>query len=192
MWIVWIVSLNCVQTYVLLPVVTVVLLEYCITRISGIWVRSLHVVFSLIYPPGSTYPFFSFFRQVPEFRGYYLAGVEYGVSGVLWFLLWLSGEEGGQCSPETLQNLPLWRTLSHVVSHYTPRNRPNSQIPECTHSISHNAPFRTEILNGALWEIEQVNSGICKIGLDALQWRHKTIKASRIVNSIVCLAAWFG
>ena len=42
-------------------------------------------------------------------------------------------------------------------------NLPNSQIPSCTCAISHNAPFRTEIfsvLNGALWDMEQVHSGI--------------------------------
>ena len=44
-------------------------------------------------------------------------------------------------------------------------NWPNSQIPECIYSISHNAPFRTEMCtwmhNGALLEMEQVHSGIC-------------------------------
>ena len=42
-------------------------------------------------------------------------------------------------------------------------NRPISQILECTCSISHNAPFRTEmhisVLIGSLWDMEQVHSG---------------------------------
>ena len=41
-------------------------------------------------------------------------------------------------------------------------NGPYSQIPEWTCSISHNAPFRT-VLNGALWDMEPVHSGICEI-----------------------------
>ena len=44
---------------------------------------------------------------------------------------------------------------------------PNSQMPECTCSISQNAPFQTEMFcwNGAFWNMEQVHSGICEIGL---------------------------
>ena len=41
-------------------------------------------------------------------------------------------------------------------------NRPNSQIPECTCSISHNAPFRTEMYT--LWDMEHVHSEICELG----------------------------
>ena len=37
---------------------------------------------------------------------------------------------------------------SHVSSNF---NRPISQIPECTCSISHNAPFRTEICTFLFW-----------------------------------------
>ena len=46
-------------------------------------------------------------------------------------------------------------SFSHCV------NRPISQIPQCTCSISHNAPFRTEmcthisVLNSALWDMKQ-------------------------------------
>ena len=48
---------------------------------------------------------------------------------------------------------------------------PTSQIPECTCSISHvrcSTPNRNGhicVLNGALWNMEQVHSGICEIGL---------------------------
>ena len=46
-------------------------------------------------------------------------------------------------------------------------NQPNSQIPEYTCSISHNAPFRTAMCtflfrNGTLWDMEQVHSGVVK------------------------------
>ena len=49
---------------------------------------------------------------------------------------------------------------------YGLQNKPNSQIPQCTCSISHNAPFRTEIsaLTGALWDMEQVLFGVCELG----------------------------
>ena len=63
-------------------------------------------------------------------------------------------------------------------------NRVTSQIPQCTCSISHNVLFRTEmctflfwcalwdiyvysgisVLNGALWDMEQVHCGICELG----------------------------
>ena len=53
------------------------------------------------------------------------------------------------------------------------RNWPNSQIPECTYSISHNTPFRTEMRT--LRDMQRLHSGMCEIGLithTALQWRH--------------------
>ena len=47
-------------------------------------------------------------------------------------------------------------------------NIPISQIPACTCSISHKAPFGTEIcisvLKGALWDMERVHSGIYELG----------------------------
>ena len=50
------------------------------------------------------------------------------------------------------------------------RNWPNSQILQCTSSISHNAPFRTEMCTFLFWMVhcgiwENVHCGICEIGL---------------------------
>ena len=47
-----------------------------------------------------------------------------------------------------------WHHTCLVTSHYPSQcwhNWPNSQIPECTCSISHNAPFRTEMCTFLFW-----------------------------------------
>ena len=45
--------------------------------------------------------------------------------------------------------------------------RPISPTPQCTCSISHNASFtvemHTSVLNGALWDMEQMHCGVCSI-----------------------------
>ena len=50
-----------------------------------------------------------------------------------------------------------------------PFNWTNSQIPQCTCSMPHNAPFIREICtsvqNNALGDMAQVHCGICEIGL---------------------------
>ena len=61
-------------------------------------------------------------------------------------------------------------------------NRPISQIPECTCSLSHNALLRTEmctVLNGELWDIEQVHSRICELGqfVAVMVWCNLTTSA---------------
>ena len=47
---------------------------------------------------------------------------------------------------------------------------PNSQIPECTCSISHNAPFKTEMCTFLfwMWDMEPMHSGIREIDLFSL------------------------
>ena len=42
--------------------------------------------------------------------------------------------------------------------------RPISQIPQCTCAITHNAPFRIEMCNVSLLNMEQVYSEICELG----------------------------
>ena len=45
-------------------------------------------------------------------------------------------------------------------------NRPISQIPQCTCSISQNAPEQkcAHFYSGALWDVEQVRCGSCELG----------------------------
>ena len=75
-------------------------------------------------------------------------------------------------------------------------NWPNSQIPECSFSISHNAPFTIEmctflVLRGALWDMEEVHSEICEIGLlmvrplSSLRWRHTSVMPIQITRLCV-------
>ena len=50
---------------------------------------------------------------------------------------------------------------------FTGSNWPNSQIPQCTFTISHNAPFRNRnthisALNNVLWDMGEVHCGICE------------------------------
>ena len=62
----------------------------------------------------------------------------------------------------------LWNDMQHWWS-----NRPVAQIPQCTSSISHYAPFFKRnvhmcvlvLQNGALWDISPMHCGICVMGL---------------------------
>ena len=109
-------------------------------------------------------------------------------------------------------------------------NWSNSPIPECTCSISHNAPFRTEmctflfwmehcmiwnkcilgfvhfdsewsivgygtsefwdlyisVLNGALWDIEQVHSGMCETGQYLTTMKHNKVQTLFIKPGMHC------
>ena len=54
-------------------------------------------------------------------------------------------------------------------------NRPILQVPECTCSISH-----ISVLIGALWNTEQVHSGICEFG--QLVKRHRRLWNFRVIG----------
>ena len=72
------------------------------------------------------------------------------------------------------KNMSFWIEFRFGVFDYGPNDNKiiinsgnwcNSQIPQCTCSISHNAPFRTEFWMEHCWILEQMHSGICEIGL---------------------------
>ena len=59
--------------------------------------------------------------------------------------------------------------IKFIGNYDSHRNRPISQIPECTCSISHNASIQNRnvhlyVMNGALWDMELMHSGICELG----------------------------
>ena len=61
----------------------------------------------------------------------------------------------GQWVQETIENhSPLYNfvpSMCHKIPLLWEQNWPNSQFPECTCSISHNAPFRTEMCTFLFW-----------------------------------------
>ena len=69
--------------------------------------------------------------------------------------VWYNRDEVKQCE-----------TMRMFYGIYWKHNRSISHIPQCTSSISHNAPFKTEMctfLYVALWDMEQVYCGICEL-----------------------------
>ena len=84
-----------------------------------------------------------------------------GITGMLWQRTWRLDSQ----SP-TLYILKISLGLTWmVIAGFIKKNRPFSQIPECTCSISHNAPLRTEMCTflfsmehcgygtGAFWDL---------------------------------------
>ena len=75
-----------------------------------------------------------------------LGWVCYGSSYIIYFLTrhyeTIYGDHKTILTHELLVSFALFTSVQCIVG---PGNWPNSQIPECTCSISHNAPFRTEM-----------------------------------------------
>ena len=59
-------------------------------------------------------------------------------------------------------------------------NKPISQIPQCTCSISHNAPFRTEMCLFLFWI---VHCGICKLRQLQFQFERLSLGSNMSLSS---------
>ena len=77
-------------------------------------------------------------------------------------------------------SLGILRTMSLMMLH----NRPISQIPQCTRSISHNVPFRTEMCTFLFWMVR------CWIWNRCITWfGNQVISNSKRGNIPKCFAA---
>ena len=96
-----------------------------------------------------------------------------------WLRQWI-----GVIRQQTIQEPKLTQTYIAMWCHQATFNWPDSQIPECTCSISHNAPFRTEMCTFLFW---MGHCGICYrciLGFLKLLYWHCYTLSPDIINCI--------